>query len=265
MVADDRFTRAFGDEFFCVRRPSYYSFLYAGRPMDGWQKSRQPRDPLKQFPRNGGGLCMFWSPDFGSSLLARNWSVEAAQSIIAVRADGTTDWEEYWSVSNKLDAEHGTADITGNLGSTPIRFDRNVQFHDDRVIMDLQLEATSAIELKAMFESFPFPLDKPASLRAVLVNDQGRPVESGMARGIAFLSDLPQAHLVVFDQPRQCSVGTVKSTDDYGRPREHGRVLAALPAHCKPGAVHHARWSIAAVPAGNLSQGVDDAIRVMSR
>jgi hypothetical protein len=76
---------------------------------------------------------------------------------------------------------------------------------------------------------------------------------------------LPQAHLVVFDQPRQCSVGTVKSTDDYGRPREHGRVLAALPAHCKPGAVHHARWSIAAVPAGNLSQGVDDAIRVMSR
>jgi hypothetical protein len=265
IVADDRFTRAFGDEFLCVRRPSYYAFLYAGRPMDGWQKSRQPRDPLKQFPRNGGGLCMFWSPQFGSSILAKNWSVEAAQSIIAQRADGTTDWEEYWSVSNKFDAEHGTADIAGNLGVSPIKFNRSVKFRDERVIMDLRLEATSAIDLKAMSESFPFPLDKPGSLRAVLLNDQGRPVESGEARGIAFISESAHAHLVVFDRSRQCSVGTVKSTDEYGQSREHGRVLAALPTQWKPGAVHHARWSIAAVPASDLSRGVTDAMRAMSK
>ena len=42
VVAMDRFTRNFGDEFFCVRRPAYYAFLYVGRPRGEWQRPRVP-------------------------------------------------------------------------------------------------------------------------------------------------------------------------------------------------------------------------------
>lgn len=265
IIASDRFTRAFGDEFFCVRRPSYYAFLYAGRPMDSWQKSRRATDPLKQYPRNGGGLCMFWSPEFGTSLLGKNWSVEAAQSLIAKRTDGTTDWEEYWSVSSRFDVERARAMITGSIGALPMKFSRSIRFLDERVVMEVQLETTAALDLQSMAESFPFPLDKPGNLRVTLVDDQGRPMADGPARGIVFHNEASQVHLVVFDQPRSCTVGTVKSIDEYGQPREHGRVLAALPTHWKPGTVHRARWCMAPVSANGIPQAIQDAVRAMSK
>jgi hypothetical protein len=251
IVSADRFTRNFGDEFFCIRRPEYYALVYAGHPMGEWQKAHRPGDPRKLprklHPRNGGGLCMFWSPAFGSSILGKNWSAYSAHTLIT-ETRSKTDWDDYWSIQSEFEDDPAVLTITGAIRDQPLQFRRAYRFLDDRVECELTIKATGPVDLDAMWECFPYPLDKAASgpgMRVSPLNARGGPVRDGPASAIQFSSaGSPQAHLIVFNQPRRCEIGTDESVDPYGQARRHGRVLAELPSRWTAGQTHTIRWMI---------------------
>ena len=258
------FTRNFGDEFFCVRRPTYYAFLYAGQPMPDWMKNQRPADPRAQYPRNGGGLCMFWSPAFGSSLLAKNWSAYAAQSII-IEHQGKTDWEDYWSVKNTFDEPAARATVSGTILNQPLEFRRQWQFEQDRVECNLSLHANVGCEFDAAWECFPYSLDPAARLRVTLLDETGQPVGNRPASAVVFRNGSPEAHVVVFASPRSCRILTERSTDRYQKPREHGSVQAALPRQLKPGQPASISWSIQRCNASDVAQTIQEAIARLNR
>lgn len=267
MVAEREFTRNFGDEFFCVRRPGYYAFIYAGKPMPDWLQRNRPSDPRKQHPRNGGGLCMFWSPGFGSSLLAKNWSAYAAQTIIAERKSpgGGADWEDYWSIENSFDADLAQAAVTGAIMNQPLTFRRQYQFLRDRVECQVRLSASAEVALGAMWECFPYPIDPGLHLQVALVDEQNRPVNNRPAAAVVFRNGSHEAHVMVFAQPRRCQFGRDRSEDHFGKPREHGRVLAELPAQWKTGQEHAVRWTILAVSGDQVAPAIQEAIAFLNR
>ncbi len=271
MVAERDFTRNFGDEFFCVRRPSYYTFIYAGKPDPEWRKTERPTDARKQHARNGGGLCMFWSPLFGSSVMAQNWSAYAAQTIIAERdsvgggcaGGGGADWEDYWSVSNTFDAERGEATVKGTLRDQPIDFERKYRFLRDRVVCEVTVGAAKACEYKAMWECFPFPSDPKVGLKVSLVDEEGRPVTNRPASAIVFRNGSIEAHVIVFAKPRRCEVGADRSVDHYEKTHEYGRVLAELPGRWTAGQREKVKWTMLAVTADQVAAAVKEAIAAM--
>jgi hypothetical protein len=263
--ADDRFTRNFGDEFFCVRRPRYYAFLYAGHTMGQWLQAHRPQDAHAQHPRNAGGLCMFWSPAMGTSLLSKNWSAYAAHCLIAesggarggrakagmdqrggVGATGVADWEDYWSIRNSFDEARSGAQITGTIRNQPIEFIKRYSFLEDRVNCELTLQASKAVSFNAFDECFPYSLEKPQRLEVTLLDERGEPVADGQAASAIKFSaaGCNESHLIVFAQPRVCSDGVEQVTDVYRNVRTHGRVLAALPSSFSANQVVHLRWSV---------------------
>ncbi len=266
------FTRVFGTEFMCVRRPSYYTFLYAGSPMADWQKRARSGDPLQQHPRNGGGLSMFWSPNFGVSLLAKNWSAYAANTIVIERAGGA-DWEDYWTVQPELYAETASASVSAGVLNHPVRVQRDWRFMQDVVECTLTLSVTTAANggMEAhvgRWECFPYSLDKPRRLRITPLDANGMPLDREQPVH-AILFEAPgtpggEAHLLVFDQPRICRFEIARSTDHYGGKREHGSILAAFPDMREAGATR-VRWRIMSVRAVEAAQRVQEAIVAMKQ
>lgn len=253
MIEQNRFTKNFGDEFLCVRRPSYYAFLYAAQNMGEWRRDQRPRDPRQQFMHNAGGLCMFWSPRFGSSILGKNWSAYAAHCLIAEHVSGNgADWEDYWSVSRAFDVQQSQATISGTLRDQPLAFTKQYRFLEDRIECDLTLRASGAADFAAMWECFPYPLEKPEPIRVVLLDEQGRRVESGPASAVAFYANIHEVHVIVFDQPRLCEFGADHATDNYKTQRRYGRVLAGLPAHWRNGEQQTFRWALLATAATDV-------------
>jgi len=259
VTRETRFTREFGKEFFCVRRPGYYAFLYAGRPQSEPNKAYRPQEASKQHQRNGGGLSMFWSPQFGSSLLSKNWSAYAANCIVA-ESDQRTDWEDYWSVTSAFDTDAGKAVINCRLRDQPITISREYQFDDGGVECRLTIKAESDTTFKAMLESFPYPLDKPGKMTVTFLNERGQVTRDGLAQAILFSSDAPEAHLVIFDRARECSWGVDLSLDAYGKSREHGRVLSGLPPKWTAGQQFRTAWRMMPVPAGGAAEAIRAAI-----
>jgi len=250
MVASQRFDRNFGDEFLCVRRPSYYAFLYAGAPMGQWQQSRRPNDSSQQHPRNGGGLCMFWSPAFGSSLLAHNWSATAAQTLLVERAGGAGfDWEDYWSIERAFDMEHAKATVRGSIMNQPLAFERHYQFLDEGVRCDLTLRATGSTESRDSWECFPYSLQKSTGITVRFLDDAGRPAHDGMASAVVFATAASEVHVLVFDQPRECRDGPDHGVDYQGKRHEHARVLARVGAGLKAGDEVTTHWMLTTSPA----------------
>ncbi len=67
-------------------------------PNQGESRGVQIGDPHGwSAPFVGGGLTMFWTPDFGSSVLAGNWTPLTHHGLVAT--DGVTEvrsWEDYF-------------------------------------------------------------------------------------------------------------------------------------------------------------------------
>lgn len=265
MVPATPFARNFGDEFFCVRRPGYYAMLYAGRSMLDSQKADRPRDAHKQHPRNGGGLSMFWSPAFGSSILGKNWSAYAAQTILAEH-DGNADWEDYWSIQNVFDETSAEATITGRIMDQPMGFTRRWRFLDACAECQITLKADADARFDNMWECFPYPLDKPGSMRVTLLDESGQAIPPSGGRpasAVLFASQRRESHLIVFASPRACEIGVERCTDALEGKHEYGRVLAALPRQWKAGEERTSRWCMMPIPSGSAVEAVKALIQAM--
>lgn len=225
----DSFTRNFGDEFFCVKRPGYYAFLYGGVRFGLWQSGTRPKVYNHQFPHNDG-LALVWSPQFGSSLLTKNWGAAQANTLLAELADGRIEWPWYWDTKSSFDTEAATATLTGRLNETKLTYERVYRFAEDHISCTLTLKSEEPLTLKRLSECLPFPLKDIKALEVKLLDAAGQPAAAGApVQGFYFTNDSGQGHLVVLEQPLAVDVGQDHSKDHYGGEHDYGRVLIALP------------------------------------
>ncbi len=260
VVASRSFIRNFGDEFFAIRRPAYYALVYAGQPMGTWQRGRRPDDPDGRHPRNGGGISLFWSPAFGSSLIGRNWSTYAAHTLSAVEGERHR-WEDYWSIENRFDDRQGRLEVTGSILDTPLTFTREYRFLEDRILIELTLEAGEDYQADYLLETFPYPLEKgDREMKVTALNDRGRPIQQGAARALLFHSDdLPEAHLLIFDRARQWRAGPHQGDGD----RSHGAAQTGLPVEWQAGQQRRFTYTLIPVPRAQAARAVTNAARLL--
>ncbi|MGE5532616.1 MAG: hypothetical protein ACM3VW_10930 [Bacteroidota bacterium] len=223
VVAEDNFTRSFGDEFLCVRRPAYYAFLYSGTAYQEWQMGARPKDANEQYPSNDG-LCVFWTPEFGVSLLTKNWGATRTNTLLVKTAAGEALWPYYIDTKSRYDTGAGTAVLTGKIRGTGLSYERAYRFGDEGVECTLTVTAAEAGQFAAVSECIPYPLEdiKPG----MTVSLQGA---AGKATGIVFADKGGKGHTVALEQPAAVELGKDETTDHYGGKHVYGRALIALP------------------------------------
>lgn len=244
-TATEAFTRNFGDEFFCVKRPAYYAFLYGGVPYQEWQMNSRPKDYVEQYPHNDG-LCMFWSPEFGSSLLTKNWGASRANTLLVKVGKDAVLWPWYMDTKSSFDATAGTAELTGKIRETPLSYRRAYRFLDDGIECALTVTSADAFQAQSVWECLPYPLDdiKPG-MQVRLLDAQGQVVESGKAAtAIRFSNPAGRGHTITFAQPVVVELGQDETEDHYGGKRVYGRALVNMPAQWTAGQEYVLRYRL---------------------
>lgn len=252
------FTRNFGNEFFCIRRPGYYAFLYGGVAYGLWQSGTRPEVYNHQFPHNDG-LCLFWSPEFGVSLLSKNWGAGQANTLLADLGDGKVEWPWYWDTTREFNAEKATVKLTGKIHGTPLRYERRYRFLEDRIECELTVSAAEAVTLVSLSECLPFPKPeaKPGGLEAKLVASQvGRVESGGTAKAVFFTNTSGKGHLVVLAEAMPVQLGKDHSKDHYGGEHDWGRALIALPKTWTAGQTFTLAYTLRPCAATDLSKAL---------
>ena len=85
---------------------------------------QRPKDYNHQFPHNDG-LCLFWSPDFGVSLLTKNWGAARDNTLLVKVGEGKVLWPWYLDAKTVLNAEQGLATMTGTIHGTSLTYQRD--------------------------------------------------------------------------------------------------------------------------------------------
>ncbi len=237
------FTRNFGDEFFCVKRPGYYAFLYGGTAYQRWQSGTRPKEYNHQFPSNDG-LCLFWSPDFGVSLLSKNWGAGQTNTLLADLGNGRIEWPYYWDTTSAFDVERATARLAGKINSTPLAYERIYRFLEDRVECELTVRAEAAFTLHALSECIPCPLseNKPAGLEVRLLGPDGHPANE--VKTVLFTNAGGKGHRLELDSPMPARYAQDHSKDHYGGEHDWGQILIALPKTWKEGQTFALKYSL---------------------
>ena len=130
-------------ELIAVKRPGYYTAIYVGSPvpthfpdkirsvngenmrkawpLDGEANGFQIDDVHNwAAPFVGGGMSLFWTPDFGNALLAGNWTPLVHHGLVAVDGrTGVRSWEDYFSTSYIRPTPTPTPNNNTAYGPTP--------------------------------------------------------------------------------------------------------------------------------------------------
>ena len=209
---DAPFVRSFADELIAVKTPSYYTVAYVGKPagsfyIRGREKFRKPlpgdienkgglKDAKPATPYGGGGLSVFWTPDYGNAVLGMNWSPLTHQGIVVRKADKTRWWEDYHKTEFKLDEEAKTLSITGAVEGCPLTYSRRYGFGDEALSVELEITATGPFACASMIENIPlvFGSVKPRGVTAA-VPSRGKSfrVVDGKGAGVEWVFEREQA------------------------------------------------------------------------
>ena len=188
------FVRNIENQLICVRRPAYYATLYLGKPAGPYYIRAREHFRLP-FPNNaesaggkgkpkpitpylGGGLSMFWTPDYGAAIMATNWSPLCHHGLVATRKDGKRYWEDYHATELDLDEEAGVLTITGRIESLPLRYERKYTFAGDAVSVALTLMADDDVDLARLIENLPFAAGRRKVRGAEIVEPAGEGQET---------------------------------------------------------------------------------------
>ena|GEM_PF-1834531 len=205
-------------EIVAVRRASWFASIWVGRPAPSsfyygasWATTRKvpltrsdyviedidPRtesvpiagmesphaiDVYQVSPMVGGGLSLFATPDFGSGIVAANWSPLVHHGLVAVRTESgapARSWEDYASVTTDRAATGAGGDcarafdalehvslplglsVYGHVeGDAGLCYARHYHFDDHRLGVRVVLRRTAAAPgppLERLFENVPFP------------------------------------------------------------------------------------------------------------
>ncbi len=172
------FIRNLGNELIAIKRPTYYTAIYVGKPVphQWYIRGREifrhplpghaentPTDPWSLYynihavnPLVGGGLSLFWTPAYGNAMLAGNITPFAHHGLVAIDMEGLRWWEDYMATGYTLDEAAGTLVVTGRIEGQPIDYSRTYRFLDDRLQVTLELSTSEAVaELGDLIENIP--------------------------------------------------------------------------------------------------------------
>ncbi|MCX6117307.1 MAG: hypothetical protein NT027_07185 [Proteobacteria bacterium] len=185
-----------------VKRPGYFTSFYVGRPVVyplhiasindpkhrlAWKDNGESTGAAIGDPHYwsaayvGGGMSLFWTPEFGSSVLAGNWTPLAHHGLVAVDGmTGVRSWEDYFSTSYQLAADKSSLVTTGKLEAKPCVFAKTPQelcsgmenfsyvrayrFLDDTINVSTTISAAAnavATQGSTLFENIPLAGGKP--------------------------------------------------------------------------------------------------------
>ncbi|MBN1672660.1 MAG: hypothetical protein JXR37_16580 [Kiritimatiellae bacterium] len=243
------FTRTFADQLLAVKRPGYYAVIYIGKPMAEWAYRRNhprfrkpmPDDaentgkPIKEkyvLPFLGGGLSLFWTPDYGAAVMAANWSALMHHGLVAFNPDGTRDWEDYYATAVKLDEPNGRLTVTGRIAGLPLRYTRRYRFEPEQLAIELTVAADADVSLMRLIENVPLAGGKRKKRGAELSGPHADEAAPGMDFTVMDSASCGVRFELAAPRPlRVCRTGPLGKYGDY----RINRVEIELPATLKQG------------------------------
>ncbi len=242
------FVRDIAGQLVAVKRPGYYAAIYVGHPapdkhyIGGREKFRVPlandaentgAEAQKRFctPFLGGGLSLFWTPEYGNALLAMNWTPVAHHGLLATTTEDKRYWEDYFATQYQLDSAAGRLTIKGRIESLPLAYERAYEFADQELRITLTLTAEAGVSLKSLVENLPV-VQGPAKAAGAKLEVPGEAENRAQADKFTVRDDSGRGVEVSFGQAWSLAV-------QRNGPRIHdlqiGRVQVELPREFKAG------------------------------
>jgi len=170
VLESDRFDKNVNGEFFFIRRPGYYVAVYTGSTMHGWVKASRKPVPLPPDSKREGdvltvgkqiwhptqGLCMFWTPQYGSLVLGKNWNAYTANLVRADLEENCVSWPDYWGFKHTYDADTAVLRLDWDMIDMPLHVIRTLHFAEQQVQQTLHLQAGGAVQANRIVEQIPF-------------------------------------------------------------------------------------------------------------
>ena len=215
VLASDSFSQNFNNEFFCIRKPSYYAILYAGAAVSSDDGRTNSRGMLKDQGGlfngfAGGGISAFWTPA-GTFWLGRmtayenyerkkvkvnnrivfvpGWQDWANNHVIGKTKSGKilTSARTSWPKSD-WDEKKGTLSITGVMPKTlqrqgeitkaSVTVKRNYRFHEDRLKVGLTIRSNKSESFQSFYETIPLHITE--DLKIAFFDAGGKELKAGV-------------------------------------------------------------------------------------
>jgi hypothetical protein len=218
VTASNKFTGILDDKFYCFREPSYYAFAFTSKDWYDWVKRSRKIIPFNpRWKKEGNtltpvtavakknrwtaiqGLMMFWTPQYGNFILAKNWNIYTGQFVRAELAGGKVSWPDYWSVKSSYNAKTRILTIQHNMINMPITCKRDLTFGAKEMRVALTLTFTGDVNAKALVEQLPFlkktgmKLDIKPGL-AVFTNASGKGIKVKLDKPLKMRTGLESDH-----------------------------------------------------------------------
>ena len=217
---DASFNRSFGDEFFYIKRPSYYAIINAIQPVPSWM------NPLfgGYLGFTGGAISAFWTPEYGACLLGRmpnaygvpmdSWTSRwFVNTVVGIREDGKVFTSGVSIPTTRFDPTTGHLEVSGECRGAPVLYRRAFDFGNDRVRVQVRLRNSGRVRhvwmgmgrhqgerIKELHELFPY-LEKGTTTyfneRGEAIVPEGEKVSG--TRGIQFAGEKGGVYLL-FDR-----------------------------------------------------------------
>lgn len=257
---DKPFIRNHNDELISVKQPGYYAVVYVGHPapsnhyISSREDYRMPyandaenkKTPLsyrKVTPYVGGGLSLFWTPEYGSAILGTNWSPVFHQGLVAQQQDQKRYWEDYYKNSFNLDKNKRTLSVDGKIEGQPLSYNRTYTFEREMLKVTVTLTATADVKLLRLFEVLPIPKGS-AKPYGVNVDTQSQSTSQDLASTLLITDSRGQGVKVNFDVPQSI---TYQSEGIVRHSLQMSRAEIQLPATWKTGQTHTLTYTLAPV------------------
>lgn len=217
-AASENFDRSFGDEFHFARRKGYYAGVYTGKTAGKhtfWAKHDTPyscqwnekdgvmtsvsRKIFSPLP----GMQLFWTPEYGTSLVSMNWNLYTHWNIRAEK-DGKADWVDYFTSSYTVDPATRSIVMTQKFRKLPLTVKRSAVFENDKLTMSRNVEGdTKGVEL---IEQLPY-LEKNGIRVEFRVNGKWEANPGGKVEAIRWINSKTAGTLLTFAYPHPVKRG----------------------------------------------------------
>ena len=215
VVREDNFTKNFNDEFFAIRRPAYYALIYTGHTAGEWVKARISFTANQYWPRTGGGLSLFWTPDYGSAIVSMNYTAYMNHQVLAELGDGKLSWPDYWSVAHEWDEEAGALTVTSKMFDLPISMVRKHNFLAEGIKEELTITFDEDVAVEGLFEQIPLLKNKPGFELQVIGSEES-------CAGLWTGAESGEGCLIRFDEPVKISFGDDQELKWYSEVQTNG-------------------------------------------
>ena len=186
-LEEGSFVRNVGGKFHFVKTPAYYAICYAGPRLPAWAQFSRARIENGSISLEGyggpgygafgrsttkvGALSALFVPGCGPVLLGQNQNFADANVVWGrCREPIMPVWQEdmvdprvvssgYVQPQAHFDADQRVYRLREELRYAPLTIERTLRFEDDRVVIDLELQAADDLDLTELYHAIPYYAD----------------------------------------------------------------------------------------------------------